>query len=1087
MRFFRMFLILLFCTIILLGSVYIYFTKKYPPEKIKQMAITWMSEQIGKPIKIETSSFHLLHGFQLSGIKLYHSQLIEREFIEIERIEFHYLWKSLLKGKLEISKIFIEKPILKLFSDGMVQKDTLSHKTEVDSLDSGIPFEFTLAKLEIHDGLLLYQSSLKNEIFSFSLSHIEFELQNLIFSQFDEKTFLQQIQYKLLGNIENGELEFSYKPTELFYQDSLKIENFKIKSICDFEINSTKDQNLYVDLIPIVGKLKLKRNSFKLNKNDGNFSTIDISEINLNLKGNMTSDLAEVNSKINFSLKDRFFIDLNSEIKNNQEPEFILNCDSLLVNLDSLFVDFNEVEWLYNSLFSKQQFQGEISIDSLKLEGKKKGDDWDFFYNFRNKIKNLSVKDFKQKISLSNLNGIITSDGTFQNSDFLNGNLQANFTLDSLSIFENDSSILLSQNGEFNFQSKLSHNFVPESLHVQYNSKSVLGAEFNSKLDFQVDNVLSVKDLDFQHIHGDGDFNLSGINLEQIIDQNISGMVDINLNLTSDIGDNLLLTAELETIDLSVEFDTTYGFELLPDIYTKLEGKFFSLPGFREIIFQEAQLILDDFGESKLSANFFPFLKELNIYFEEMKLDLPVAKDFFPSYLREEMISAFWLGEAIVSAEYSTWAEEGQQKHQIFGDIYIQNEIFDNPYWYMRLDSLNCYGIFGGNLEDLQIDMEGKIGELQIIDTTPSFEDINISSALSISNWNCVNIQSIEARQEQLDFRIICEGTIDNFDTEPTYFLSGSVDVNLDSSEQLLLGTYFDGNYYSQYSIFSQENNPRILQFGGWIEFDSLNINMENGLKLHNVQGRMPISQYYDLDTGYLLPVQQTQSQKFRLSLYEMHESYFIQPDSPYSLIIADSLVYKNYKADNIKMLVDYNQGSFFIPSLSMNMYDGNFAMRASMNLNSGALDDISYNLKGQLSRVNSSILPGVTRQSENESQIGITFDFVGQGIDPAREIDLAGQLEVTEIGSFATGNLLKSIDPYNVDPNIQSIRRMIKFGYKPKAISFQIKHDSFYPAIFLSQPWYSPVRISGGQISISRLPIKFLLDLMAVEAKPTM
>ena len=63
------------------------------------MAIIWVSEQISKPIEIETSSFHLLYGFQLTGIKLYHSQLIEREFIEIDRIEFRYLWKSLLKGK----------------------------------------------------------------------------------------------------------------------------------------------------------------------------------------------------------------------------------------------------------------------------------------------------------------------------------------------------------------------------------------------------------------------------------------------------------------------------------------------------------------------------------------------------------------------------------------------------------------------------------------------------------------------------------------------------------------------------------------------------------------------------------------------------------------------------------------------------------------------------------------------------------------------------------------------------------------------------------------------------------------------------
>ena len=181
-------------------------------------------------------------------------------------------------------------------------------------------------------------------------------------------------------------------------------------------------------------------------------------------------------------------------------------------------------------------------------------------------------------------------------------------------------------------------------------------------------------------------------------------------------------------------------------------------------------------------------------------------------------------------------------------------------------------------------------------------------------------------------------------------------------------------------------------------------------------------------------------------------------------------------------MFLDYDQGSLFIPKLSMSLYEGNLNMNAKINLNTGTLADIFYDVQGQLSRVNSSILPGVARQKEEESRIGITYNFIGKGLDLTRKIDVEGMLEVTEIGSRATQNLLNSIDPSGTDPSVRSVKRMTNLGYKPSSISFQIRHGNFYPSVFFSQPWYSPIKIAGGQVSMSRIPVKFILELMAAE-----
>ena len=107
---------------------------------------------------------------------------------------------------------------------------------------------------------------------------------------------------------------------------------------------------------------------------------------------------------------------------------------------------------------------------------------------------------------------------------------------------------------------------------------------------------------------------------------------------------------------------------------------------------------------------------------------------------------------------------------------------------------------------------------------------------------------------------------------------------------------------------------------------------------------------------------------------------------------------------------------------------------------------------------------------------------FTGIGLDIRRGIDLNGYLYITDIGPRTADNLLRSLDPEGADSGIRNTRFLINHGFKPKLMSFEIKHGYFYPRIDLSQPWYFPAKIRGGKVELNRIPVQLFLNTLMLQ-----
>ena len=145
------------------------------------------------------------------------------------------------------------------------------------------------------------------------------------------------------------------------------------------------------------------------------------------------------------------------------------------------------------------------------------------------------------------------------------------------------------------------------------------------------------------------------------------------------------------------------------------------------------------------------------------------------------------------------------------------------------------------------------------------------------------------------------------------------------------------------------------------------------------------------------------------------------------------------------------------------------------VELGTGKPDQITYEIKAQLSRINAASLLEGQADDKGQTELNATLAFTGRGIDITQRIDLDGAFHITKIGPEFASTLLNVMDPSGSDRSIRLTRKLLNTGWKPKLFSFELRHGYVYPSIALSQPWFSPIRIPG-QLEYGRLPLAFFL-----------
>ena len=127
------------------------------------------------------------------------------------------------------------------------------------------------------------------------------------------------------------------------------------------------------------------------------------------------------------------------------------------------------------------------------------------------------------------------------------------------------------------------------------------------------------------------------------------------------------------------------------------------------------------------------------------------------------------------------------------------------------------------------------------------------------------------------------------------------------------------------------------------------------------------------------------------------------------------------------------------------------------------------------------------------ETRASFTADaaFGGQGIIASGEdYSIEGNLHISEMGKGVIDRVLDVIDPENENPAVAQTRSLLHkkilgimdASYRPTRFSFEIRHGSVYPSLYMDQPFFAdviPLLRVPMPVKYGRIPLKTIIDNM--------
>ncbi len=278
-----------------------------------------------------------------------------------------------------------------------------------------------------------------------------------------------------------------------------------------------------------------------------------------------------------------------------------------------------------------------------------------------------------------------------------------------------------------------------------------------------------------------------------------------------------------------------------------------------------------------------------------------------------------------------------------------------------------------------------------------------------------------------------------------------------------------------------------LVNVAGRLEIPFLTVSLPGDISLRGIKATIPFAQQFDVGTMRMMA---SPAERYAFSgpaghypmLFAAHFTHAV-PEQGW--LTVEHLRFAGYGADNLRMEVFIGGGKVLVPTMLLDAYGGNFGGRIAAEFPTVALADATYSVEGQLSGLNSALLTARRGQPPEKGIVNANFSFAGKGLDVTKSIEVQGSFRITEIGPRVADNLLRALDPQGLDAGIRSARFFINHGFKPRLMSFDLRHGHLYPSIRLSQPWYFPVRIGGGRVELARIPLAFFLQMLKQEALP--
>ncbi len=1046
-------------TVAVAAGLYLYFT----PARIEKTVKPIIAQAVGGRLDFSLARFNLFNGFVLKNLSLTIPSDDQGAAIPLRRLtareaSLRYSLKRLLRRQLVVEEVLIDSPVAEL---SIFIQPTESQEVAV-SMDSlaALPVDFRLRRFRLINAELTVDardSLSTNRLF---LSEINLFIDDLRLPRGD-----------LLKNdgLLAGDIRLQLKNSRFLF--SQRAENKMLEN------DSTLDAELYLRLSSL--------NSIRL---DGR---MELAEAAVTLDDQLLLDTKKLGIPLSI------FADSRLDVHRQH------------LSLDSLILAVQHVPWFKlsaeaDSLFSQPIIHGRILKGSVKVSqllalaplfagpvpisdiylhdptaelvienasfgGRLPTDPGIGALSWSGELslKRLGITVDNGLFFLRNLNAQASARGALLFDKMSDVQLTLNVDYDSLAVSMPDQPLLYSGALRFQANAALGEQIFPAKVRADMTVSDLMGGDLKAALDLDIPQEL-------QRLKGFCAVAVGGIDLASLSDRRATGFAEAAFDLHINNADSL--TARVSLRSDSIAAVSNGLLMIIPPMSAILSASASADLQQQRLDVKKITLALDDVLSASASAALAWKTQSAAFQLHDLTLDHSALYERIPQVFKTELVGARITGRTRLTAD----AELRLQPDTSFtaeAKLQMLPTAIRLPLQNVQVNGLQL--ICDGRLDSR---LGGLMNFVFSIDSTTlavpqpiTFRRNAAGFRLSLPDFETALLDTGYVSLPDLKTLGTIKGRVERMTSRPE--LSLKVELHQAAEEPLAFGE----------DLLFQGHNDVVLTINAGLEraaielaaaVKDLSLYLPNDVRVSRVNADLSFQQEIDLNKmtllGFSPAVVRTPSDG--LIDYMLFRNYYAANPNKSRLTIRKVQV-GNYVVENITADAYLGSGRIEIPYFAVDLYGGNIG--GQFYLSAGERDplDISYRLSAHFSDINSSLLLPAASAAER-SNITAHAELYGRGIDIAKGIDLDGYFNITQIESKVADNLLRALDPEGKDSGIRSTRLLINRGFKPRLFRFEIRHGFCYPAVYFKQPWYFPVRLSGGGIELSRIPIVTLLKM---------
>ncbi len=1063
-KFFRFFAFLCLAVVCLLLALYIFLQYFFPNEKVKQIAIKTVESSLDRHLTIEKLELAPFGGFDISGIQLrtVSDSAMHDEFpvknARISRAILKYKLLDLFKKRITINKIHVDSLYLDLKVVPGTQPPTRNAQ-KIDTVRTDmlaelfLPVTVDLKSLRLENIDVNFQMQDSTSYTAVTLGGVNFLIDDLKVSKGNLLDSTAVIQ---------TDLELFTHPTDFqLVQKDTTGHNIKITGNLLFRLDFEIDG--------------LDRIKTKVRTHVKNLSLVDTQQklqipahlfVNIDMAADYLAKSIHL-EPISVKVDENEWISAGATVNQfDTRPIFDFEIKKGVVPLQQLFeLAMAVLPDSPDIPVSHLNPNAAINFTSSKVSGATSAEQQDgrLDYNILLDIKNVDLQALDEQLFLDNLNISMQASGSSHQSF----NTFINLTYDSV-YFALDSIDLYTGFCELDINSIFSPEFVPLDNKLVLSIQNILGAHLDGHVHFT--GIKSV-----QSLTGIAEFNLREINTESFPQIPVKTQGDLSLGIQLATLDSIVFTTNFTTTPLL--YVVQDEIEMLPPVDLDVNVFCQTDSALDHFKVKSFDLWLNDIVEMKAHAHLRQF-KKVSAELEHLVVHHESVLPFIPGEIKKDFQNLKVSGSTILTANMQADVSENLY-YDLSAQLKTENTNIDYPDQLLFLSGVNL-----DIQADSHFDESTRVDFDLVIDTTEAgftssglflnnrfgFEIELIGRERLLLKKGQLSVPAFNGRgsfhgkatgfEDKLNGQFVLnfvQNVVDTMRLSPGVFVRGRSEINLNC--------FTDSRFFDVYANIATKN---------------LDIFAGDDIQISQMNSNIYFKQQYDMENEKFLGLSSSPlpTPSEGVIDYMVYRPYFVNTLQDMSVLEIKQIDAAGYRAENIAIEMYLGEGRIELPKLYTDVYGGNINGRVSVDLAGGDLSKAGFQISSHFSGINSALLTPEDERKHTKGVLNGSMHLNGTGLDPEQNVNVEGFINFTEIEPRVADNILRSMDPEEIDASIKSTRRLIKLGAKPKLLTFRLQHGFFYPSITLAQPFWFPVKISGKSISLARLSVEFLLQM---------